>query len=362
VTSVPRFVSSPLRSSSSYNTGSPSVSRSARSLPDALSKENDDSELSGSGSSSEERDDEYYRMKSSGEYGKDAWNDDKHNVHMSDIPSSTRNPTSSWKSSSGGIGGKDVASLSESLCANCHGPFIAHINKVVWLEISEHMARLKLTSTLRTALECKTRFMELLGNKINFSSSKHFSSTENIKATGLKTRGSIGKSEFVSPLRANGGMGIGNTDGKGFQNSLSDNIGVKINSNKISNPSAASGYNGNNINLTNCNNNNITINITNSYTTSNTLQNGVNFQQLTHCSNDNPSSNSAKNDHPIILPKPVLSPAPPFPSFAHLSFPHLPQPTTTHMKPGASRSVPNGLESLAAVASILPREMLADYF
>lgn len=31
------------------------------------------------------------------------------------------------------------------------------LNKVVWLEIAEHMARMKLTSTLRTALECKTR-------------------------------------------------------------------------------------------------------------------------------------------------------------------------------------------------------------
>jgi hypothetical protein len=56
---------------------------------------------------------------------------------------------------------------------------------------------------------------------------------------------------------------------------------------------------------------------------------------------------------------PILSPAPPFPSFS--SFPHLPRPTS--LKPASLRTlnVASGLESLAAVASILPREMLADY-
>jgi len=314
---------------------------------------------------------------------------------MSDSTTDTLG-ASSWRSLSGN---KEPSFLSESICANCHTPFTRHIHKVVWLEISEHMARLKLTSTLRTALECKTRFTELIGNKISLSGPNQFSNTaEDMKR---KNSGDMGRSEFSNPLGGSGGIGVGNTDGsKGaFQNSLSDANGIKANNNtnnnKISSPTA-SGYNGNNINLTNCNNNNITINITNSYTT-NTLQNGVNFQQLTHCTNTPSTSSSGpmKSEQTLLGPShllaknPVaLSPAPPFPSFTRLSHPSLPSsfpqlPPLHQLKTPASsgasasasananasanasshtRSVHNGLESLAAVASILPREMLADYF
>jgi len=236
---------------------------------------------------------------------------------------------------------------------------------------------LKLTSTLRTALECKTRFTELIGNKISLSSSSQFINTaEGMKGVGLKSSGDLGRSGFSNPLGGSGGISMGSTDGS--KNSLSDANGIKINK---SSPTA-SGYNGNNINLTNCNNNNITINITNSY---NTHQNAaVNFQQLTHCTNtpSTPSSPSVpmKSEQTLMGPShllsknPVaLSPAPPFPSFTHLSHPssfpqlppvhHLKTPPTNNVSAGGhTRSVHNGLESLAAVASILPREMLADYF
>ena len=367
VTPSPRFSPSPLRSSGLYTgspmLSSPTVNHSVRTPPDSQNKEGYDSLSSSSGSEG----DEYNKMKISGEI-KNAWNDDKHNVNMSE--STTDAGTSSWRSS------KEASLLSESLCANCHSPFISHINKIVWLEISEHMARLKLTSTLRTALECKTRFTELLGNKISFAGSNQFGSpVEGSKAAGLKSSGDVGRSGFGG----SGGMGIGNTDGaKSFHNhSLGDANGIKINNNttnnKVSTGPNASGYNGNNINLTNCNNNNITINITNSYTTTNTLQNGINFQQLTHGTNTSTSTPlkseaSALMGSSHLLPKtpvaPILSPAPPFPSFSHHShpsFPHLPQPSQLK-PPNSTRNVPNGLESLAAVASILPREMLADYF
>lgn len=153
-TAGPRFTDSPLRHSGQFSAASPmlsspSVGRSAS------NKDTDDSNLSSSsGSGSEGQDEEFTKMKMSGEITKNAWNDDKHNVNMSE----TTDPigASSWRSINGN---KEPSSLSESICANCHSPFMSHINKVVWLEISEHMARLKLTSTLRTALECKTRYL-----------------------------------------------------------------------------------------------------------------------------------------------------------------------------------------------------------
>jgi len=356
----------PLRSSSNYNTtasppsnGNSTSSNSINTSADP-NKENDGALSSSGGSDAKE--DECQRMKLSGERGKDAWNDDKKNVNMSDSSKDTGN---SWRS-----GSKEASSLSGT-CANCHSPVGAHVNKIVWLEISEHMARLKLTSTLRTALECKTRFTELLGNKLSLSGSQDFclnSSSESNKSFGLKNSGDIGGLGFGNTLGGSGGID------KGFHNTLSDaNIGIKINSNnlhnKINSTSStpnANGCNSNNINLTNCNNNNITINITNSYTTANTNQNGVNFQQIAHCAN--PES-SVKMEHSSPIPAhllsktpipPILSPAPPFPSFS--SFPHLPQPTS--LKPASVRTLnvhTSGLESLAAVASILPREMLADY-
>jgi hypothetical protein len=364
-TNVPNN-NTPLRSSSNYNTTA-STSRvnstASNSInADAPNKEND-SELSSS-SGSDVNDEEYDRMKTSGESEKEAWNDAKRSVNMSDSNSKDTG-NNAWRS------GSNEASLSGT-CANCHSPVGAHVNKIVWLEISEHMARLKLTSTLRTALECKTRFTELLGNKLALSGSNEFSlnsSSESSKSFGLKSSGDIGGLGFGNTLGGSGGID------RSFHNSLSDaNIGIKINNtnnsnNKINTTTTstpnASGCNSNNINLTNCNNNNITINITNSYTTANTNQNGVNFQQIAHCAN---SGSSVKTEHSSPIPAhllsktpipPILSPAPPFPSFS--SFPHLPQPTS--LKPASVRplNVPSGLESLAAVASILPREMLADY-
>jgi len=40
---------------------------------------------------------------------------------------------------------------------------VEQYDKVVWLEVAEHMAKLKHTSTLRTALECKERYLVLAG-------------------------------------------------------------------------------------------------------------------------------------------------------------------------------------------------------
>jgi len=391
VTSGPRFTDSPrfadssplsLRSSGGFSaSGSPMLSSpsTSRSVRNSNNKDTDDSNLSSSSGS--EEGEEFVKMKmSSGGIHKNAWNDDKHNVNMTESTNDSLG-ASSWRSFSGNNSNnnKEPSSLSESMmCANCQSPFITHINKVVWLEISEHMARLKLTSTLRTALECKTRFTELLGNKVPLSASTQFNNTaESMKGTGLKNSGDVGRSGFnTNPLGGSGGVGIGNTDGS---KSTFDN-GIKINNNKMSSPNSATGYNGNNINLTNCNNNNITINITNSYTTNNnTLQNGLNFQQqLTHStSTASNSSGPIKSEQTLmgpshLLPKnpvsSILSPAPPFPSFTHLShstsFPQLPPVHQLKVPSGNNnaRNVHNGLESLAAVASILPREMLADYF
>jgi len=362
VTAGPRFTDS-LRNSGQFTAGSPMLSSPSVRSTRSSSKDSDDSNLSCSSGS--EQDDEFTKMKMSGEINKNAWNDDKNNVNMSET-------ASSWKSINGNT---EPSSLSESICANCRSPFISHINKVVWLEISEHMARLKLTSTLRTALECKTRFTELLGNKISLSAPNQFSSitADTIKGMGLKNSGEIGKNGFSNPLGGSGGIGIGNTDRR---NSLGDPNGIKVNNNNKmpSSPNTASGYNGSNINLTNCNNNNITINITNSYT-NNTLLNGVNFQpQLTHTSTSGPMKSEPLMGPSHLLSKnpvaPILSPAPPFPSFSllsHASHPSFPQlPPVHQLKVPSSaisaRSAHNGLESLAAVASILPREMLADYF
>jgi hypothetical protein len=335
----------PLRDSSNYNT-SPSSSASNSSYD----KENDDSGASSSGSGSDTKEEINSKIKTSGERGKNAWLDDKYDAN-SDSSIDARGQ--SWRSD-------DPSSLSES-CTNCHKPIGTHVNKVVWLDVSEHMARLKLTSTLRTALECKTRFTELLGNKISFSAPSKFcisnSSPENSGKQGLKRSGDFAGIGL-------GNLGSGGIDGRGFHTGLGDSIGIKINStnnNKVTIPASS---NGNNINLTNCNNNNITINITNSYTTANTNQNGINFQQIAQC-NTSPSTASPVNSErslPLthLLPKTalpsILSPAPPFPPFAHLSFPHFPQPMSR--KP-ANVSV-SGLDSLAAVASILPRQ-IADY-
>jgi hypothetical protein len=351
----------------SSNTGSPLVNTTSPKLNDILNKENDDGGLSSSGSS----EDECNKMKS-GECSKNAWTDDKNDVNMSDSSSnsSTDMGTSSWGSSS-----KIPSSLNDT-CANCRNSVGSHVDKVVWLEISEHMARLKLTSTLRTALECKTRFTELLGNKFSFSAPNNFclnSSTENRetngndnssnKPFGLKQTadiaGGIGNNTF-------GGNGIGGTDSKSYHiNNMSDSniIGIKFNT-KTNTSNIP--HTNNNINITNCNNNNITINITNnSFTTANT--NGIHFQQIAHCTNTSPTSSLKMEPIPPLLPTPkssvshILSPAPSFPSFSHLtaSFPHVPQ--SSPLKPARSINIPSGLESLAAVASILPREMLADY-
>jgi len=341
-------------SSSNYNTTSPHGN--SINTTDPPNKEDDDV-LSSSGGSDAKG------VECSGERRKGAWNNEKQNVNKSDS-SSKDTGNNSWRS-----GSKESSSLSGT-CANCHSPVSSHVNKIVWLEISEHMARLKLTSTLRTALECKTRFTELLGIKLSLSGSHDFclnSSSESNQSFGLESSDENGLG-FGNTLSGSSGID------RNFHNSLSDaNIGIKINNtnsnNKInatttSTPNA-SGCNSNNINLTNCNNNNITINITNSYTTANTNQNGVNFQQITHCAN---SGSSVKMEQSIPIPThllsktpihPILSPAPPFPSFS--SFPHLPRPTS--LKPASLRTlnVASGLESLAAVASILPREMLADY-
>lgn len=357
--------------------GSPYGSSPSTTIKDGADEEELDS--SGSGSGSDSKDEDGSSMKSSGDFSKDAWNDDKHNVNMSDSASHEAG-VSSWRST-----GKDSYSLSD-VCANCHGSLGSHVNKIVWLEISEHMARLKLTSTLRTALECKTRFMELLGNKISFS---NFSPANN--NAGLKNSGEMGGIGFgANSLRGSGG--IDRTFHNGFtgDSTSRSNIGIQINNSNTRSTTAPppSSSTPNNINLTNCNNNNITINITNSYTTTNTLQNGLHLQQIGHSTTPLHVPSSAKPEgsslpHPLSktplpvpltktpLPIPILSPAPSFPSFPHLSFPHVQ--ATTPLKPGlvagpilggtvVSRvNIASGLDSLAAVASILPREMLADY-
>jgi len=354
-TSTSTITTTPLRNATTPLTtlhGNSTASSSTNAATNAPNKKNDSGLKSSSGSDREDED-----MRSSGECGRNSWNDDKLNVNMSDS-----SKDSAWRS-----GTKETSSLS-SVCTNCHSPVGNHVNKIVWLEIAEHMARLKLTSTLRTALECKTRFTELLGSKLSLSASSDFclnSSSESNKSFGLKSSGEIGGG-FGNTLGGSGGID------KGLHNDA--NIGIKINNtnHKLNSPptaTPANGLNSNNINLTNCNNNNITINITNSYTTAHNSQHGVNFQQIAH---GTPSS-SMKMEHPsipahLLSKTPILSPAPPFPSFS--SFPHLPQPTPLKPRPmnmvGVTHlphphALTNGLESLAAVASILPREMLADY-
>lgn len=231
------------------------------------------------------------------------------------------------------------------------------MNKVVWLEIAEHMARMKLTSTLRTALECKTRFTELLSSNIVLSSTN----SDHGKYFDLKGSG-----------------GISNGDDKPRGNDTNININISNNSD----------YKNNNITINNYSRN-ITINITNNLNNS-TNGNGITGSPLTnHLNNNNNSSlsssltNLANNfnslgsgafspsyapgvaamkkepANPLDAPRaPTSLRAPSFPTFPH--FPPVAQPLAPTAKP--SRNVPSGLESLAAVASILPREMLAgDY-
>jgi hypothetical protein len=342
------------------------------------SREDDCSRLRSSGGRGDDD-----RLTSSGECGRDAWNDDKHNVNMSDSSVSSMDTTgaaSSWRSSS-----KDTYSLSD-VCANCQGSLGSHVSKIVWLEIAEHMARLKLTSTLRTALECKTRFMELLGNKISYSATSNFclNNTENGKPFSLKNSGEIG---------GGGGFGSGALRGSGGVDRASTDASSRANviNNKTSATSAPNTP-PNNINLTNCNNNNITINITHSYTTAASHHTSLHAQQITlppppTSHHSHPHSHSHPHGHAShaaqmllaksTLPAPLTKtplPVPTLPSFPHLTFPHVPA-ATTPLKAaaigaigagagsgaGARASVASGLESLAAVASILPREMLADF-
>jgi hypothetical protein len=360
-------------------------------------KPNESDQCAELNNSSDVKEDDCDRMKISGECNREGgWADDSHDVNMSDS-SGSNNEASIIKG--------------DNACANCHSPTGSHINKVVWLEISEHMARLKLTSTLRTALECKSRFTELLGNKISFSAPNNFChnhSTEsnvgaNIDHYGLKILGgavgsgsgggggSGGVGDSGSSGNSGGGGGGGGSGRGGIGIAIvhpdsknnDTNINIKINSNTLPSTTTTTASNitsnitSNNINITNCNNNNITINITNSYTTTttaNTNPNGINFQRtISHSTSSLPHPTASvkmeRASSPMLAPShpskssapPILSPAPPFPSFTHLShpsFPHIPQ--STLLKPSV-RNVPSGLESLAAVASILPREMLADY-
>jgi len=147
----------------------------------------DRSSLKSSGESSGE---------SSGGDADSAWNDSKDNdVSMSDSSSELRASSSSIMENDG---------------ASCHpatAPTASHnglaMHKVVWLEIAEHMARMKLTSTLRTALECKTRFSELLGN-ITFSTNPMMNgqdSTNITKPFDLKGSGGINASTYSAETK-----------------------------------------------------------------------------------------------------------------------------------------------------------------
>ncbi len=74
------------------------------------------------------------------------WSDDKSNQSMSD---------------SGDCSSSSPESHSPKQ-SSYFSPSHSNTNTVVWLEVAEHMARMKLTSTLRTALECKTRYIYFL--------------------------------------------------------------------------------------------------------------------------------------------------------------------------------------------------------
>lgn len=271
------------------------------------------------------------------------------------------------------------------------------MHKVVWLDIAEHMARMKLTSTLRTALECKTRFLELVGsisvsgNPTNGQDSKPF----DLKSSGginapSETRNAAShstSSPSSSPFhhRTSGGTSPNDT-----------NINININN--------ASDHNNNHISITNFSRN-ITINITNSPTnstrfphsnnttnaynprphsspshshnnhingtvvktesTSSSMETSSITSTRTSSSATTTSANSSTNNPTSNMSMPN---APSFPSFPHFS--PVAQPLAATAKPARSNNsssngnhhaMMNGLDSLAAVASILPREMLADY-
>lgn len=114
--------------------------------PTNLNKENESDNRLGQLNSSCNSDlsDDRSSMKSSGESNGDcSWN--KNDVSMSDSTDDLRASSSS---------------LMEPDGANpMPAPGGLAMHKVVWLEVAEHMARMKLTSTLRTALECKTRYL-----------------------------------------------------------------------------------------------------------------------------------------------------------------------------------------------------------
>jgi hypothetical protein len=325
-----KFVNDPpCNTNSSFNDSSNSnhtnplsnttITSSSRS-PSRTNKVNEtESLLSSSGNS--DISDDHSSMKSSGESsGECMWNDSKSDVHMSDsgevpIP---------------------IPSIDHENASSSYG---LAINKIVWLEIAEHMARLKLTSTLRTALECKTRFMELLG--------KNFPPFPN----NLSPNDGQDVNRKLFELKESGGIENRNA----LRSSMNDtSINININT--------RSDNNNNNITITNFSHN-ITISIHNS--TNNT--NNANFPH-NHSNpyktatnpgvkSESTSPTAETSAAPTTTTTTGIPPAPSFPSFPHFS--QIAHPIAPTAKP--ARNAPNGLESLAAVASILPREMLADY-
>jgi hypothetical protein len=322
--------------------------------------------------------------------------------------------TSDLRSSSSSISGimmeKDGASYHPAPTTSA--PFNNNLgmamHKVVWLEIAEHMARMKLTSTLRTALECKTRFLELVGN-ISVSGSP--TNGQDSKPFDLKSSGGINApSETRNAASSHSSPSFLHRTPSGGTSPNDTNINININN--------ASDHNNNHISITNFSRN-ITINITNSPTNStrsphNSNSNSTNnaYNPRPHSSPSHPHTNpnningtivktestsSSMETSPTTSTRTSTSTTPPtsassstnnnnmpnapsFPSFPHFS--PVAQPLAATAKPARSNSNSNinsnsnsntsnnngnvlmnmnGLDSLAAVASILPREMLADY-
>jgi hypothetical protein len=212
--------------------------------------------------------------------------------------------------------------------------FCAELLRVVWLEVAEHMARMKLTSSLRTALECKTRFTELLGTTFNSANQEE----ESHKCFGLK--GSGNAFVFSNPLfttlpSINPHINNDNSRGSDTTNNNTININISNNSDK----------NNNNITITNNTfSHNITINITNTH------------GPFT----PNPSLHTTNNIQPLTKPEPNLNSShketPPLPNFHTVVQPLIAD--TKQTQGIVVMSFLSGLDSLATVASTLPHEML----
>jgi len=217
-------------------------------------------------------------------------------------------------------------------------------HRVIWLEVAEHMARMKLTNSLRTALECKTRLIELTRMTPSYSSAiqeEESYKCPNIKSDVASSLSSIPLSSTSSSTHINNNSRVAET---------TNNINISISNN--------SDNKNNNITITNNTfSHNITINITNTHNAitanPNSIFNTTNTHNNSHDNILQPSPLTLVMQEPNIKIFHMETAAP-----THSSNLPIIQSDLKQTQNIVVMSFLSGLESLATAASTLPHERL----